>query len=104
MKTVVPATTTPSDSTVPTTAPPVLGPPAPTTTLPVDTTGQITVPNKDGTELCLLGPTAGTGEVFERKSADVGIDHHLLKLRPVDCAVVSENPLGRTEQRVCGVE
>jgi preprotein translocase subunit SecD len=63
------------DSTVPpTTEAPVFGPPAPTTTLPPDTTGQITVPNQDGTELCVLGPPAGTGEVFVRKSAGVDID------------------------------
>jgi preprotein translocase subunit SecD len=46
----------------------------PTTVPPVDTTGQTVLPNADGTELCVLGPPAGTGEVFERKSASVGID------------------------------
>jgi preprotein translocase subunit SecD len=69
---------TPTESvptaTTPPTEPPVLGPPAPTTTLAPDTTGQITASNADGTEVCVLGPQAGTGEVFERKSATVNID------------------------------
>ncbi len=83
--TTVPETTTPVDTgtgtdtgdageTPPTTGAPEFGPPAPTTTLPPDTTGQITAPNQDGTELCVLGPAAGTGEAFERKSAAVEID------------------------------
>lgn len=71
----VPGTTVPDTGTVPpTTEAPVFGPPAPTTTLPPDTTGQITASNDDGTEVCVLGPQAGTGEVFVRKSAGVTID------------------------------
>ncbi len=58
----------------PTTAPPLIGPTLPTTLPPADTTGQVVLPNSDGTELCVLGPAAATGEVFERKSANVSID------------------------------
>lgn len=72
----VPGSTVPADSTVPPTTAPVLGPPAPTTTVPVDTSQQKVLPNKDGTEICTLGPPAGTGEVFARKSAKVGIDQN----------------------------
>jgi preprotein translocase subunit SecD len=71
----VPGTSVPApDEVPPTTEAPVFGPPAPTTTLPPDTTGQITASNVDGTEICVLGPQAGTGEVFVRKSATVDID------------------------------
>lgn len=70
----VPGGSVPLTTDPPTTEPPVFGPTVPPTTVPVDTSGQITVPNKDGTELCLLGPTAGTGEVFQRNGADVQID------------------------------
>lgn len=73
--TTVPPTTVPLD-VVPATAPPVVGPtlPATTTTIPFDQTGQDFLTNADGTEACLVGPAAGTGEIFERGSAEVGID------------------------------
>jgi len=74
-------TTTPSTqpAAVPTTAPPIIGPTLPTTTLPVattvpDTTGQDVLPNADGTQICLVGPAGGTGEVFQRGSAKAGLN------------------------------
>lgn len=61
-------------STAPVTAPAVFGPTVPPTTPPVDTTGQQTLQNLDGTEICLVGPSGGTGEVFERGSAEAAIN------------------------------
>jgi preprotein translocase subunit SecD len=80
-----PAPTTPDSSTPPvTTAPgtvpgPIVGPTLPTTTVPVtappvDTTGFDTLPTLDGTQTCILGPAGATGEVFERGSAQAGIN------------------------------
>lgn len=70
-----PPTTVPLDVTA-TTAAPIVGPtvPSTTTTIPFDQTGQDFLTNVDGTEACLVGPAAGTGEIFERGSAEVGID------------------------------
>jgi preprotein translocase subunit SecD len=72
-----PTTTTPLPA--PTTAGPIVGPTLPTTTIPVDTTtpdttGQDILPTADGTQICLVGPAGGTGEVFERGSAAAGLD------------------------------
>jgi preprotein translocase subunit SecD len=72
-----PTTTTPPPA--PTTAGPIVGPTLPTTTIPVDTTtpdttGQDILPTADGTQICLVGPAGGTGEVFERGSAAAGLD------------------------------
>jgi preprotein translocase subunit SecD len=61
-------------SSTPETSAPVFGPAAPTTVPAPDTTGQEVLPNADGTQLCVVGPAGGTGEVFERGSATVGID------------------------------
>ena len=76
-----PPPTTPSTqpTAVPTTAGPIVGPTLPTTTVPVettppDTTGQEVLPTADGTQICLVGPPGGTGEVFERGSAAAGLD------------------------------
>jgi preprotein translocase subunit SecD len=68
-------------STPVTTAPPIVGPTLPTTTLPVetlppDTSGQEILPLADGQQVCLVGPSGGTGEVFERGSAAAGIDQN----------------------------
>jgi preprotein translocase subunit SecD len=70
-----PATSVALDVTA-TTAAPIVGPTVPTTTttIPFDQTGQDFLTNADGTEACLVGPAAGTGEIFERGSAEVGID------------------------------
>lgn len=73
--TTAPPTTVPVDAPV-TTAPLIVGPtlPTTTTTIPFDQTGQDFLTSADGTEACLVGPPAGTGEIFERGSAEVGID------------------------------
>ncbi len=82
-----PATVAPSDSAPPSsvpdfsvppdTAPVVLGPPAPTTTVPgaeQPADGQTLLPNAAGTEICLVGPSGGTGAVFAKGSAAASID------------------------------
>ena len=63
-------------SSIPDTSAPLVGPTLPTTvpTTPPDTTGQDVLPTADGLQLCVVGPAGGTGEVFERGSAAVGID------------------------------
>ena len=70
------ATTAPVATAPVTTAPPLVGPtlPTTTTTIPFEQTGQDFLTNADGTEACLVGPAAGTGEIFQRGSAEVGID------------------------------
>jgi preprotein translocase subunit SecD len=68
------ATTLPADVTVPETAPPIAGPPAPTTTVAPDTSGQDVLESLNGDEICIVGPAGSTGEVFERGSAGVGLD------------------------------
>jgi len=65
-----------TDTTVPVvTEPPLVGPPAPTTTLPPDTSGQDVLESLNGDEVCVVGPAGGTGEIFERGSAQVGLDN-----------------------------
>jgi preprotein translocase subunit SecD len=86
-----PPTTTPTTqpTAVPTTAPVIIGPTLPTTTVPVDTTapdttGQDVLPNADGTQICLVGPAGGTGEVFKRGSAKAGLNQQQQWIVTVD--------------------
>jgi len=84
-----PTTTPTTASPVPVSAGPIVGPTLPTTTVPVastppDTTGQSVLATADGTQICLVGPAGGTGEVFSRGSAKAGLNQQQQWIVTVD--------------------